>query len=84
MRKIIAGLVAAAAIGLAGSMPASADVVIQTPGFTVEQQNVPYWRQRQEDQWRSRQEFREDQYRHEAWVHNHCVRDWQGAEFCRP
>ena len=84
MRKILAALVAAGAMGLVGAMPASADVVIQTPGFTVEQQSVPYWRQRQEDQWRARQEFREDQYRREAWVQNHCVRDWQGAEFCRP
>ena len=36
MRKILAALVAAGAMGLVGAMPASADVVIQTPGFTVE------------------------------------------------
>jgi hypothetical protein len=65
-------------------MPAAADVVIQTPGFSVEQgRDVPYWRQRQEDNWRARRDFREEQYQRQAWQRDHCVRDWGGQEFCR-
>ena len=85
MRRILAALAVAGAIGFAASAPASADVVIQTPGFTVEQHPpVPYWRQRQEERWAERQEFRDEQYRHQEWVQNHCVRDWSGREYCRP
>ncbi len=83
MRPILAGLVALGAIGFAAAMPASAAVYVQTPGVTVQSEPpVPYWRQHEE--WRRRQEFREQQYQHQAWVQSHCVRDWNGQAYCRP
>jgi hypothetical protein len=84
MRKILVGLVALGSIGFAAAMPASADVYVQTPGVTgaPAAPEVPYWRQHEE--WRAQREFRDEQYRHQAWMANHCVRDWNGQAYCRP
>jgi len=80
MRKFLIAAVGLGALGLCGSFaPASAQsVVIQA------QPAVPYWQQRHEDSnWRARREFREREYQHEAWLRDHCVRDWSGGEYCR-
>lgn len=41
-----------------------------------------YWRNRQGEEWRRREEYREEA-RREEWVRAHCVRDYRGQEFCR-
>lgn len=78
MRTIFAAAVAMSAIGFAASSPFHADIVVKTPGVTVES---PYWRGH--DDWRARREFREHEYQRETWLRTHCVRDWSGAEYCR-
>jgi hypothetical protein len=67
MRKMLSALVALSALGTFLAGPAMAD--------------DPYWRSHAD--WRARAEFHGDQYQKEAWAHDHCVRDWQGQEFCR-
>ena len=44
-----------------------------------------HWREGREDErdWRRRAEFREAEHRRWEWRRDHCVRDWQGREFCR-
>ena len=80
MRRILAALVGFGIIGAAAATPASADVYVQTPGVTVAPAE-PYWRQH--ENWRAQREFREEQYRRQAWIQNHCVRDWNGQAYCR-
>jgi hypothetical protein len=70
VRTILAACIALSAVAL----PAVAQVTVTT-GPT------PYWREHSD--WQSRGEFRGDQYQKEAWSHDHCVRDWQGHEYCR-
>jgi hypothetical protein len=86
MRTALATCVA---LGVAGLFaPLHAQVVIQTPrvahpppGVTVE---TPYWRQHHPDEdWQARREFRGDQYAHEEWQRDHCVRDWSGEAYCQ-
>jgi hypothetical protein len=60
----------------------------QIPGVTVEREEPEdYWRRQREGEreaeWRRREEYREEHHRREEWVARHCVRDWQGQEFCR-
>ena len=47
----------------------------------------PYWRQHREAdrdmEWRRRAEFREAEHRRADWIRDHCVRDWNGRDFCR-
>lgn len=75
---------------------AHAQIVIQTPGLRVEperrdqrvaEQREEYWRQRRENEreseWRRREEFREQEHRKVEWQREHCVRNWQGQEYCR-
>ena len=82
MRSTLAALVAFGAIAIGAALPASAAVYVQTPGVTVQAAPaVPYWREHED--WRARREFRDEQYRHQEWVQNHCVRDWSGAAYCR-
>lgn len=77
MRTILAACVALGAMGFALTPSAQADVTIRTD-------NGPYWRYHHGDSdWQARREFREREYRREAWVRDHCVRDWTGAEYCR-
>ncbi len=70
MRTILAACVALSAVAL----PAMAQVTITT-GPT------PYWREHSD--WQGRELFREQQYQKQAWVEDHCVRDWSGHVFCR-
>lgn len=81
MRTILAGCVALSALGFIAATPAKADVTVRTPGIAVEHDS-PYWRHGYND-WRARHEFREHQYEREAWLRDHCVRDWSGSEYCR-
>jgi hypothetical protein len=67
MRTILAACIALSAIGAIAASPARAD--------------DPYWRQHSD--WQARATFHGDQYQKDAWAHEHCVRDWQGQEFCR-
>jgi len=69
MRTILAACVALSAL----AMPAMAQVTITT--------GPAYWRGH--DDWRAREAFKEDQYQKQAWVEDHCVRDWSGHPFCR-
>jgi hypothetical protein len=80
MRTILAGCVALSAIGFAVATPARADITVTTPGVVV--QNGPYWRSH-EGEWRDRRELRGNEYQHDAWLRDHCVRDWNGGEYCR-
>jgi hypothetical protein len=82
MRTILAACVALSAIGFAVATPASADVTVRTPGVVVEN-GGPYWRGHHEGEWRERREFREHEYQRDAWLRDHCVRDWNGGEYCR-
>ena len=38
---------------------------------------------REEAEWRRRAEYRDPEHSRREWVRAHCVRDWQGKEFCR-
>ncbi len=75
MRTILAACVALSALGAAVSS-AKADVVVRTD-------DMPYWRGHHEGEWRARREFREHEYQRDAWLRDHCIRDWSGAEYCR-
>ena len=86
LKAIILGL------GLVSLAPlAQAQIVIQTPripGVTAPvQDRGDYWRHEREGEregeWRRREEYREEEHRREDWQRAHCVRDWQGQEFCR-
>jgi len=80
MRTILAACVALSAAGFALAAPAHADVTISTPGVTGE----PYWRHHHpEAEWRERHEFREAEHSRAEWLRDHCVRDWNGGEYCR-
>jgi hypothetical protein len=81
MRTILAGCVALSALAFSAAPPAKADIVVRTPGGAVERES-PYWRHDYRD-WQARREFRDREYRREAWVRDHCVRDWNGGEYCR-
>jgi len=63
---------------------AKAQVVIHTPGPRVAVVDYDYWRQGERAEWRRRHEFREEAFRRRDWVRSHCVRDWQGGQYCRP
>jgi hypothetical protein len=67
MRTILAACLVISATSAILASPARAD--------------DPYWRQHSD--WQARGEFHGDQYQKEAWAHEHCVRDWQGHEYCR-
>ena len=67
MRKSIPAFLALAVTALALATPAHAD--------------DPYWRAHSD--WQPRSTFQDKQYQQETWQHDHCVRDWHGAEFCR-
>ena len=83
MRTILAACVALSAAGFALVSPAGADITIATPGVTVENGDA-YWRHHNPNSnWRARGEFREHQYENEAWLRDHCVRGWNGGEYCR-
>ncbi len=73
---------------------AQAQIVIQTPPIPgVTRPLGPpgdpddHWRRRhegdREDEWRRRAEFRHEEHRREQWHRPHCVRNWQGEEYCR-
>ena len=67
---------------------ANAQIVIQPAVPGVERRDPDdYWRRRRdndrEDEWRRREEYREEAHRREDWARSHCVRDWQGQEYCR-
>jgi hypothetical protein len=52
------------------------------------QEREEYWRrqhnQRERDsEWRRREDFRSEEHRREEWQRDHCVRNWQGQEYCR-
>jgi hypothetical protein len=79
MRTILAACVALSALGFATAGPARADLVVRTPGVAVESE--PYWRHQSD--WRDRHEFREHEYQRDAWLRDHCVRGWNGGEYCR-
>ena len=79
MRTILAACVALSAFGFSVATPAKADITIRTPG--VEQES-PYWRHGYKD-WQARRAYREREYQREAWVRDHCVRDWNGEAYCR-
>lgn len=80
-------------LALVGMAPlAHAQVVIQTPSVPGARLSGPpasypddYWRRGPEggEEWRRRAEFREEEHRREEWQRAHCVRDYQGQEFCR-
>lgn len=76
MRTILAALVALTALG--SGVPTKADVVVRTDNVPM-----PYWRGQHEGDWQSRREFREQQFQRDAWLRDHCVRDWTGVEYCR-
>ena len=90
MRTALAACVALGISSLAGLAPAHAQVVIQTPrvapappppGVTVE---APYWRHHHPDEdWQAQRDFRGEQYAHQEWMRDHCVRDWSGEAYCR-
>jgi hypothetical protein len=81
MRTILAACVALGTAGAVLAPSTHAQVVVQTPGVAVEQ--GPYWRYHHpEGEWRDRHEFREEA-RREDWLRDHCVRDWNGGEYCR-
>ncbi len=82
------------ALALLTAIPvaANAQIVIQTPnipGITTraEPDREDYWRYRRENEreaeWQRRSEYRHEEARRETWQRAHCVRDWQGQEFCR-
>ena len=81
MRTILAAAIALSAVGFSCAAPAHADSVLRTPGVAVESE--PYWRSHHDSEWRARREFHEHEYQREAWLRDHCVRDWSGAEYCR-
>jgi hypothetical protein len=81
MKTLLAACVAVGALGFAAGTPAKADVVIGTPGVTVEQ-GSPYWRHDYHD-WQARRAFHEREFQRDAWLRDHCVRDWSGAAYCR-
>jgi hypothetical protein len=75
MRTILTSALILGGAILALSSPAQSQVTIQTG---------PYWRQNHaEGEWRDRREFKESEHRRVDWQRQHCVRDWQGKEFCR-
>ena len=76
MRALFAACVALSALAGSVSMPAKADVVVRTD-------EVPYWRGHHQGDWHARRDWREAEHRHQAWLASHCVRDWQGVEYCR-
>jgi hypothetical protein len=43
----------------------------------------PYWQTHHEVQWQSRSEFKEAEHSKPEWLHEHCIRDWDGKELCR-
>ena len=64
---------------------AQAQIVIQAPPIPGVRPAYPegYWRGEEREGWRRREEYREEEHRREEWQRAHCVRDWQGREFCR-
>jgi hypothetical protein len=82
MRSIFIACIALGAAGAALVPHAKAQVVVRGPGIVIEAVD-PYWRQHQEGEWRRREEFHEAQHRRREWQRDHCVRDWNGREFCR-
>ena len=82
MRTVLAACVALSALGCAVAAPAQADIVVRTPGVVVDEGS--YWRHHHPNsEWQARREFRDREYRREAWLRDHCVRDWTGHEYCR-
>ena len=81
MKTFLAVCAAVGAFWLPVGMPARADIVVRTPGVAVEQ-GSPYWRHDYRD-WQARRDFREHEYQRESWLRDHCVRDWNGREYCR-
>ena len=81
MRTMLAGCVALSALGFAVSTRASADVVVRTPGVAVQSQ--PYWRGHHDSDWDARHEFGEREVKQLIWAREHCVREWNGGEYCR-
>ena len=89
MKSFILALAVVTAIPLASQ----AQIVIQTPnipGITTprrEPERDDYWRHQRENEreaeWRRRDEYQHEDARREDWQRAHCVRDWQGQEFCR-
>lgn len=67
MRKLIPAFMALVVTALTFAAPARAD--------------DPYWRAHSD--WQPRNTFHDKQYQQETWAHDHCVRDWNGGEFCR-
>jgi hypothetical protein len=82
MRTILAACVALSAFGFVVATPASADVTVRTPGVVVEN-GGPYWRGHNDSEWRERRDFREHEFQRDAWLRDHCVRGWNGGEYCR-
>ncbi len=67
---------------------AHAQVTITAPGVTIGRtEDGDYWRRQREGQkeaeWRAREEYKEEAAKSADWQHSHCVRDWEGKEFCR-
>ena len=65
---------------------ANAQVVVQLPGV------IPvvvddFWQRpnggERDAEWRQRREFREEAFERQEWQRRHCVREWDGAEYCR-
>jgi hypothetical protein len=83
MRTILTAAVVLGAAALALAPPVQAQVSIRVPGVTVDTGPQPYWRQHHSEEWRGRDEFRDAQQQRPEWQHEHCVRDWHGATFCR-
>ena len=43
----------------------------------------PYWRTHHDVEWQERSTFRAPEFTKPEWLHEHCIRDWDGKELCR-